>query len=90
MSKPEDNHKLTEYTLEDGAYGLYFSADGHCVDDDKIGSHFYRKEQVDALVKSMQKRIKKINKRLKDSRRKYKETASLLAWRTAKIEEALQ
>lgn len=66
--------KLTEYTLEYGAYGMYLAIDGRWVDDDNIGSHLYRKEQVDALIKSMEERLKKTNKRLRDLRRKYRET----------------
>lgn len=80
MGRPEEDKKdLTEYTLEYSAFGMYVSVDGHWVDEYKIGSHFYRKEQVDALVKSMEKRIKKINKHLKDLRQKYSTLRQLRA-----------
>lgn len=66
-----EKSELTEYTLEDGAYGLYLSIDGYGVDVE-IGSRFYSKQQADDRIKSLEKRIKKINKHLKDLRQKYK------------------
>lgn len=73
MAKPE----LTDYELKDGAYGLYLQKEGGYMDDVDIGSHYYPKEEVDALVESMEKRIKKVNKHLKELRGKYKELYQL-------------
>lgn len=68
--------KLTAYEIKDGAYGMYLAKDGFEVD---VNFDFvYPKEQVDGHIKSMEKRIKKINKHLRDLRRKYKTLQPLL------------
>lgn len=61
--------ELEAYEIKYGAYGMYLAKDGFGVDEDF--EFVYPKEQVDIHIKSMEKRIKKINKHLKDLRRKY-------------------
>lgn len=79
--------KLTAYEIKDGAYGMYLAKDGFEAD---VNFDFvYPKEQVDGHIKSMEERIKKINKHLQDLRRKYKTLQQLRSDALGKCKQLL-